>query len=214
MYQRIEGDKWRHIWVVGDLHGCYHLLLDQLRDNRFDPWRDLLICVGDLIDRGPDSLTCLQLLEKKWFKSVVGNHEQMAMDALSFDDRMLWEFNGGDWFCRLPADQRQQAERALIACQHLPYILEVHCHNGVNIIAHADYPASKYTWLNPVDKEAVLWRRDRINAHLSGKGKIISGADHFWFGHTPLKQRLDVKNQHYIDTGAVFGGTLTMVKIQ
>ncbi|EGA1634032.1 serine/threonine protein phosphatase, partial [Shigella flexneri] len=32
------------------------------------------------------------------------------------------------------------------------------------------------------------------------------GADHFWFGHTPLRHRVDIGNLHYIDTGAVFGG--------
>lgn len=40
------------------------------------------------------------------------------------------------------------------------------------------------------------------------------GADHFWFGHTPLKRRYDSDNQHYIDTGAVFGGELTLVALQ
>jgi hypothetical protein len=28
MYQRINGADWRNIFVVGDLHGCYTLLLD------------------------------------------------------------------------------------------------------------------------------------------------------------------------------------------
>ncbi|EFX4580208.1 serine/threonine protein phosphatase, partial [Shigella flexneri] len=27
-----------------------------------------------------------------------------------------------------------------------------------------------------------------------------------WFGHTPLRHRVDIGNLHYIDTGAVFGG--------
>lgn len=37
MYQRIEGINWRHIWIMGDLHGCYQQLLTQLRTLRFDP---------------------------------------------------------------------------------------------------------------------------------------------------------------------------------
>jgi serine/threonine protein phosphatase 1 len=214
MYQRIEGGKWRHIWIVGDLHGCHQQLLNQLREKRFDPYRDLLICVGDIIDRGPDSMACLQLLDKTWFISVRGNHEQMALDALATGEMMTWTFNGGDWFHQLQGQQRQEAEKALKACGDLPYILELHCRSGINIIAHADYPVSHYQWQQPVDQQAVLWRRDRLNAHLAGQGETISGADHFWFGHTPIKHRLDAKNQHYIDTGAVFGGELTMVKVQ
>jgi serine/threonine protein phosphatase 1 len=44
--------------------------LNELRERHFDPYKDLLICVGDLIDRGPDSLQCLQLLKRPWFKTV------------------------------------------------------------------------------------------------------------------------------------------------
>ena len=56
----------------------------------------------------------------------------------------------------------------------------------------------------------MLWDRSR----LMSKGNGIRGADHFWFGHTPLRQRLDRDNLHYIDTGAVFGGELTLVQLQ
>ncbi|MGL9724118.1 metallophosphoesterase [Sodalis sp. (in: enterobacteria)] len=37
--------------------------------------------LGDLIDRGPQSEACLPLLENPWFRSVRGNHEQMACPA-------------------------------------------------------------------------------------------------------------------------------------
>lgn len=61
MYQRINGSDWRNIWLMGDLHGCFALLMNRLRQLRFDPWADLLISVGDLIDRGrraPIVLAC------------------------------------------------------------------------------------------------------------------------------------------------------------
>ena len=60
----------------------------------------------------------------------------------------------------------------------------------------------------------VLWRRQRLADHFAGRHGAIAGADHFWFGHTPLKRRYDSDNQHYIDTGAVFGGELTLVALQ
>ena len=83
IYQRIEGTRWRHVWVVGDIHGCFSMLMDKLRQCRFDPWQDLLVSVGDVIDRGPDSLRCLALLPEAWVVAVRGNHEQMALDALA-----------------------------------------------------------------------------------------------------------------------------------
>ncbi|WP_313559418.1 metallophosphoesterase, partial [Enterobacter sp.] len=66
MYQRIEGGMWRHVWVVSDIHGCYQWLMDELKRRHFNPYEDLLISVGDVIDRGPDSVKCLQLIHEKW----------------------------------------------------------------------------------------------------------------------------------------------------
>lgn len=214
MYQRIDGTHWRHIWVVGDLHGCYHELLGKLRQRRFSPFDDLLISVGDLIDRGPDSLQCLMLLDKRWFKAVRGNHEQMALEALENDDMSLWQVNGGNWLADLSPGQREEAAQRLRGCDTLPWIMEVHCRNGVHIIAHADYPDSHYQWHKPVDRQQVLWSRQRLSAMARKQEKGISGADHFWFGHTPLRQPLTVSNLHYIDTGAVFGGVLTLAQLQ
>lgn len=51
VYQRIAGHQWRHIWLSGDIHGCLEQLRRKLWHCRFDPWRDLLISVGDVIDR-------------------------------------------------------------------------------------------------------------------------------------------------------------------
>lgn len=67
MYQRIEGGHWRHVWVVSDIHGCYQWLMDELKRRHFNPYDDLLISVGDIIDRGPDSLKCLDCYMKNGF---------------------------------------------------------------------------------------------------------------------------------------------------
>lgn len=67
-------------YVVGDLHGCYGLLERLLTKVRFDRSRDRLFSVGDLIDRGSESLRCLQLLEEPWFFAVQGNHELMMLN--------------------------------------------------------------------------------------------------------------------------------------
>lgn len=207
IYQRIEGAHWRHVWVVGDIHGCFSLLMVRLRQCRFDPRQDLLVSVGDVIDRGPDSLRCLRLMRKRWIVAVRGNHEQMALDALATGEQLSWFMNGGAWFAH--ADQ-PAARLALEACRKLPWILELRCRSGIHVVAHADYPDDDYQWQKEVDLQRVLWDR----ARLMNNGNGIRGADHFWFGHTPLRHRLDRDNLHYIDTGAVFGGELTLVQLQ
>ncbi|HFQ7235556.1 TPA: protein-serine/threonine phosphatase [Citrobacter braakii] len=206
-YQRVEATRWRHVWVVGDIHGCFSLLMAKLRLCHFDPWQDLLVSVGDVIDRGPDSLRCLKLLRKRWIIAVRGNHEQMGLDALATGEQFLWFMNGGSWFAQA---EQPAATAALETCRQLPWILELRCQNGIHVIAHADYPDDIYQWQKEVDLQRVLWDRTR----LMNKGNGIRGADHFWFGHTPLRQRVDHENLHYIDTGAVFGGELTLVQLQ
>ena len=212
MYQKIEGKNWRHVWVVSDIHGCYQWLMDALKRRHFNPYEDLLISVGDIIDRGPDCVKCLQLMDEKWFRAVRGNHEQMALDAIENNDFALWMSNGGIWFSAL--EDKRSALRLLNACRDLPHIIEITCANGLNVIAHADYPAAEYVWNKPVSAQRVLWDRDRLMGFMVGKGQGIKGADHFWFGHTPLDKRYDFNNLHYIDTGAVFDGFLTLVQLQ
>lgn len=214
MYQRIDGVAWHRIWPVGDLHGCLHQLAQALRARRFNPWQDLLISVGDLIDRGPDSAGCLALLDKPWFRAVRGNHEEMALDALEAHDTLLWTMNGGDWLTRLAGQPRREAIERLRRCARLPFIIELHAAGKVQVIAHADYPCSHYAWRQQVDARRTVWSRERLNRHLEGRGGAITGADEFWFGHTPLQEARTFFNQHYIDTGAVFGNKLTLVQLQ
>lgn len=214
MYQRIYGCYWRNIWLVGDLHGCFARLMAALRERKFDPYQDLLLSVGDLIDRGPQSAECPDLLRYRWVYAVRGNHEQMALEALADGDMRLWEMNGGDWYTQRAASQKQRLTALIARCRRLPLIIELHSGEQVHVIAHADYPAAVYRWQRVVDEQQVMWRRQRLTDHLAGRHGAIAGADHFWFGHTPLKRRYDSDNQHYIDTGAVFGGELTLVALQ
>lgn len=65
-----------------------------------------------------------------------------------------------------------------------------------------------------MNEDDVVWSRERITASDHGRVEPISGADQFVFGHTPLHLPLQFANQHYIDTGAVFTGNLTLLQIQ
>lgn len=62
--------------IIGDLHGHPEILYRLLGQAKFDPARDRVISTGDLVDRGPDSLGCLEFLNQPWFFAVRGNHEQ------------------------------------------------------------------------------------------------------------------------------------------
>ncbi|MEH6347491.1 MAG: symmetrical bis(5'-nucleosyl)-tetraphosphatase [Bermanella sp.] len=64
-------------FAVGDIQGCLEPLLRLLDKVNFDESRDQLWCVGDLVNRGPDSLGTLEFLHsiRKSTKVVLGNHD-------------------------------------------------------------------------------------------------------------------------------------------
>ncbi len=68
-------------WVVGDIHGCARELGDLLDEIRFEPARDELWTVGDLVNTGPDSLAVLEIWRDAGGRSVVGNHDVYALLA-------------------------------------------------------------------------------------------------------------------------------------
>jgi bis(5'-nucleosyl)-tetraphosphatase (symmetrical) len=70
-------------WLVGDIQGCARELERLLSEVRFDPSRDELWALGDLINRGPDSLGALQLWRDVGGKAVLGNHDVYALLARS-----------------------------------------------------------------------------------------------------------------------------------
>jgi bis(5'-nucleosyl)-tetraphosphatase (symmetrical) len=66
-------------WIVGDLQGCASEFEELLERIQFDRGRDELWAVGDLINRGPDSLAALQLWHDVGGRGVIGNHEIYAL---------------------------------------------------------------------------------------------------------------------------------------
>lgn len=73
-------------YVIGDIQGCYDPLRRLLEQMQFDPLQDTLWLVGDLVNRGPDSLGVLRFL--KQLPSVIitlGNHDLYAL-VLIFTD--------------------------------------------------------------------------------------------------------------------------------
>ncbi len=60
---------------IGDLQGCREELEALLEAVRYDPVADALHPVGDLVNRGPDSLGCLRLCRDLGAEPVLGNHD-------------------------------------------------------------------------------------------------------------------------------------------
>lgn len=65
------------IYAIGDIQGCYKPLRMLLKKIKFKPQKDQLWFVGDLVNRGPQSLETLRYIKSlgKSAITVLGNHD-------------------------------------------------------------------------------------------------------------------------------------------
>lgn len=69
----------RRTIIVGDIHGCAAELGALLAKVRFDRRTDLLVSVGDAVNKGPDSLGTVRALMAAGAVTVRGNHDEAAL---------------------------------------------------------------------------------------------------------------------------------------
>ncbi len=195
-------------YVIGDIHGCLKSLKKLMKKIPVKK-NDELIFVGDYIDRGSDSkgvIDFLLELDKKYkCKFLRGNHEQMLLDYL--DDKNLgriWYFNGMD------ATLKSYGNINLIPKDHLDFFrnTEFFYNSGDYLVVHAGVLPGKS--LEEQDEMELIWIREEfIYCEKPLENKIIV------FGHTPFLDGPYIdKTKIGIDTGCVYGGKLTAIRLE
>lgn len=210
LIQKHEPNMAGRDFIVGDIHGQYDLLIEAMARVDFDKTQDRLFCVGDLIDRGPDSFMCLSLPFEPWFFGVRGNHEMLAVDALEKGGNTedLWMINGGTWVI---TEYKVEVRQLLLeALPYLPYARQVEVMGQQVGIVHAEPPAdwSLIEGASPASKEEMVWGRKRIKKMDTTP---VTGIDAVVVGHTIIEQPTWLGNVFYIDTGAFQTGRLTLI---
>lgn len=203
-YQELPPNTQGQDYFVGDLHGHYSLLLQALDSVQFNPRQDRLIATGDLINRGPESTKCLTLLDKPWFYTVKGNHEQMLELGLANPqgkDYAFWQKHGGKWWADL-ADTRAY-QPYVEKLTNLPLVLKI----GNLAVMHAEY-FGDFNCLEQASieqRQAMLWGRERYRLQDTS---LITGIGLVAVGHTVNKGIAEVLgNTVYIDSGFWRSGT-------
>ena len=80
------------IIAIGDIHGRFDKLQELLA---LLPEEGELVFLGDYVDRGPQSAEVVALLRETAHICLLGNHEQLMIDAILHGQTYMWHINGG-----------------------------------------------------------------------------------------------------------------------
>ncbi|HLK11966.1 MAG TPA: metallophosphoesterase family protein [Candidatus Binatia bacterium] len=207
------------LFAVGDLHGCareLERLLAALRPTA----GDTIAFVGDYVDRGPDSRSVIELLLDLEGRSrlttvfLKGNHEDMCLGYLGLGGHWgeSWMMNGaGATLQSYGLDPHAPAAeaRGALPAAHVAFLQRLLPYRADDdwLLVHAGIRPGRP--LAAQDEEDLLWIRDEFILEPHELPQTVV------FGHTPFRAPLvDLPYKIGIDTGCVYGGTLTALELR
>lgn len=224
--------NYSRIIAVGDLHGNNQPLKELLSRIRVTD-RDLIIFIGDYIDRGPETKMVIEeLIQLSSFHPnlifLKGNHEDMMLGAMGFNavikDVHTWLYNGGTQ--TLISYGMNRNEILLLSGmkddnKHIGIIKSLLPRSHVEFLAglipfaetehfffcHAGVDPGKTLWEGKKNLFDLLWMRDHIYSDEFAWDKTVV------CGHTPLRDVLIKESLICIDTGLYCYGTLSAIDV-
>jgi serine/threonine protein phosphatase 1 len=214
------------LYAIGDIHGELDKL-DELLD--LLPLRegDRLIFLGDYVDRGRDAFGVVERLlevQKEWpCVFLLGNHESMFLNYLKWSDRRYF---GGDAFVLNGGDQTLESygfldetdrKKYQLPKTHEDFLLSLKLYHreGDYLFVHAGIDRELLRErdvgyvLHRAKVEDMLWNRSTCELPHNMPVTIV-------YGHTPAEDfevRWNLPFSVGIDTGAVYGGPLTALRL-
>lgn len=194
-------------FAVGDIHGMYSLLEQKLAAVNFNPQKDRLFSVGDLVNRGPESSRVMSFLEQPWFHAIKGNHEDIAIrSATDLDYMDLMLRIGGAWLMDKPPKEQARIRQVFDA---LPLAIQVQTLAGKVGLVHAECPLDSWDDMIFLLKEGkqdalhleekLCWSRRRFKER---DETPIQGVRALVVGHNVVEGMQIMGNTYYIETGA------------
>ena len=211
------------LYAVGDIHGMRIELEKLIQQLPLEP-EDHVIFIGDYVDRGPDARGTVDFLiefaqgQKCTF--LLGNHEAMFLSYLGWEAPCYF---GGEAFLKNGGDTTLHSYGATDADDlDLPpaheafyRALKLYHQEGHYIFVHAGLSRDALRLSDPqyaLSRERprdLLWQRATAEIPHSLGATVI-------YGHTPLPDLQVRWNLPYtigIDTGCVYGGKLTAIRL-
>lgn len=212
-------------YAIGDVHGRRDLLQVLLAAIHSDMSgrQANIIFLGDIIDRGPESRQCLDLVIATLelhpgSRLILGNHEEFLLSFLDAEtpqqrDNVAsrWLSNGGtetlqSYGIEATGDHQDIARHLSSKCpDHIAFLRKADwmVETKHHVFVHAGI--DPHLTLSEQDPVTTRWIRDRFLGHKDALPKIVV------HGHTITQSSLPELhgNRMALDTGAVFSGHLT-----
>jgi len=161
-------------YVIGDLQGCFDSLLRLLSKIGFSASRDTLWLAGDLVNRGPDSVSCLRFARQADAKVVLGNHDlhllacYYSKRSLKKKDTLQQVFDADDchglmdWLRKQPLMIRDDQLNCVMVHAGLPHIwtldeAEARANEVHAVLSSDDLGAHKTYFENMYGNEPEVW---------------------------------------------------------
>lgn len=212
------------LYAIGDIHGMRDRLEKLVASLPLEP-ADRLVFIGDYVDRGPDSRGTIDFLielsASRPCTFLIGNHEAMFLSYLGWEGPCYF---GGDAFLKNGGDTTLQSYGWLesdapmeLPPEHEIFFrsLELYHVEGSYAFVHAGLSRDAlrlsdagYALAREKPRD-LLWQRATADIPHSLGVTII-------YGHTPLPDLQVRWNLPYtigIDTGCVYGGRLTAIRL-
>lgn len=203
--------------VIGDIHGCFTALSTLAREMAFTD-DDLIITLGDYVDRGPRSKSVIDwLLARKHrggkLVALQGNHEIIMLSARSnsaAQKAWMGSFVGGTATLQSYGHDDSPGLLRDIPAEHWDFIENQtvrYYETDTHIFVHASVVPEL-----PMDQqpdEALFWERFKpLHRHCSGKIVIC--------GHTSQHDGIPARSPHglCIDTWSYGEGWLTCLNVE
>lgn len=224
--KHVDISNYDRIFVVGDIHGCYKELLALWKilneDLGIGPEKDLLVFLGDYVDRGPNVKGVVDILLhiKALLPDTIflrGNHEEMFMVYINegkFSSNRSYHNCGGIETIRSYGFPIAELSERYFTFNDLAPGHRDFYESLIDMVV-----TSHYIFVHGgIDPDKPLHKQSDIDIMWS---RYFEGRPHDFeqtvvYGHTPCSEYPHLHLPHYInmDTGCVFGGYLSCLELR
>ncbi len=205
------------IFAIGDIHGCSRKLETLLGRLPLDSQNDLLIFLGDYLNRGPESRKVLRILldvKRKVRRSIflLGNHEHDLLEYARTGDQALLR---GLRAMGVESTLSSYGESPIHSLTDLSFLPKDHGIFLEELVPYFRFDRYLFTHAGIIPGEdpetcsldRLLTVRDVFLSWREPLDSIVV------FGHTPFETPFVSQDKIGIDTGAVYGNLLTAVEL-